>query len=320
MAILKVKKEEKQLNLKVITWGDLTWVDIMPPTEAEMEYLAKKYRFHPLDLDDCLSRKQLPKLDEYPDYLFLILQFSVWDKVARVSRAHQLSAFIGKDFLITLHRGELKTLVKLFQECEMSEETRQENFSQGSGYLLYSIIDRAVDAYFPILDKILSWVEEVEDSVFDENLEAAKELSVLRRDIITQRRIIFPLRPLINDLSHKLRRSTFTKIDMTVQFGDLADHMNKICETLDECKEIIEVFKDTDFLLSTYRLNRVTRILAIASAIVLPFLVVSGLYGMNVILPGGIEEGSPQTFIMLLVILFAIVGILLYLFHRKRLI
>jgi len=318
MAIPQVRNEEKQLNLKVITWGDLTWVDIVPPKKAEIEYLAENYKFHPLDLDDCLSRKQLPKLDAYPDYLFLIFHFSMWDKVARVSKTGQLSAFIGENFLITLHSGELKTLVKLFHECEIDEEARQENFSQGSGYLLYNIIDRAVDSYFPILDKILSWVEDVEDSVFDETIEAAHELSVLRRDIITQRRIIFRSRSLINELGHKLGR--FTKVDITVHFGDLTDHMNKIRETLDECREVIEVFKDTDFLLSSHRLNRVTRILAIVSAIILPFLVVSGLYGMNVILPGGIDQGSPHTFVSLLAILFATVGILLYVFHRKRLI
>jgi magnesium transporter len=318
MAIPQVKSEKKQLNLKVITWGDITWVDIVPPTKAEIEYLAENYKFHHLDLDDCLSRKQLPKLDEYLDYLFLIFHFSTWDKVTRVSTTGQLSAFVGENFLITLHRGELKTLVKLFHECEISEEARQENFSQGSGYLLYNIIDRAVDSYFPILDKILSWVEEVEDSVFDENIEAAHELSVLRRDIITQRRIILRSRSLINELGHKLGR--FTKADITVHFGDLTDHMNKIRETLDECREVIEVFKDTDFLLSSHRLNRVTRILAIVSAIILPFLVVSGLYGMNVMLPGGINQGSPHTFISLLAILFATVGILLYFFHRKRLI
>ena len=72
MAIPQVRTEEKQLNLKVITWSDLTWVDIVPPKKAEIEYLAENYKFHPLDLDDCLSRKQLPKLDAYPDYLFLI--------------------------------------------------------------------------------------------------------------------------------------------------------------------------------------------------------------------------------------------------------
>lgn len=310
--------EGKPLNLKTITWGDLSWIDIVPPTIAETQYLAEIYQFHPLDLDDCLSRKQLPKLDEYKNYLFFILHFPVYNRETRISTHGQLAAFIGDKFLITLHKGEMKTLVKLFRECEIDEEARVENFSHGSGYLLYNIIDRAVDSYFPILDKILSMVEDVENTVFDENVEAALELSVLRRDIITQRRIIWPMRTLFNELGNKLRR--FTTVDMTAYFDDLMDHFNKITVTLDECKEVIDVYKDADYLLSTYRLNRVSRTLAILSAVVLPFLVVSGIYGMNVILPGGIEQGTPDTFLLLLAIMLLIILTMLYIFHRKRLI
>ena len=145
----------------------------------------------------------------------------------------------------------------LLRECESSEDARKDYFSKGSGYLLYLIMDRAVDSYFPILDKILEPMDEVEDSVFDEEKEVAKEIGILRRDVITQRRVMFPERTLLMELDNKLKR--FCKIDMTLFFNDIKDHMNKICETLDECKEVIEVFKDADYLLSSYRANRVIR-------------------------------------------------------------
>ncbi len=318
MATLSESLDQKQLNIKSVTWGDLTWIDIVPPSRAETDYLAQHFNFHSLDLDDCLSRKQLPKLDVYEDYLFMVFHFPVYNRQTRIATHGQLSVFIGEKFLITLHNGELKHLVKLFRDCEINEEARQQNFSQGSGYLLYTIIDQSIDSYFPILDKILGLVEEVEGTVFDEYVEGAHEISILRRDIVTQRRIMLPMRTLLGNLGAKLRR--FTNADMTVYYGDLMDHLNKICETLDECKEIIEVFKDTDYMLSNYRLNRITRTLAIISAVVLPFLVVSGLYGMNVVLPGGIESGSPLTFVWLLVIMFVIIGAMLYFFRRKRLI
>ena len=86
------------------------------------------------------------------------------------------------------------------------------------------------------------------------------------------------------ELEGKLKR--FTNMDIGVYYGDLMDHVNKICDTLDEAKEIIEVYKDTDFILGTDRVNRVMRVLTILSTIILPFLVVSSIYGMNVILPG----------------------------------
>jgi len=315
VAISKVEKE-KQLNLESITWGDLTWVNIENPTELEIEYLAQNYSFHPLDLDDCLSRKQRPKIDEYEDYLFIIFHFVIFNKVTRVSTHRQISVFIGEKYLITLHTGEFKPLSKLFRECQIDEESRQEYLSHGSGFLLYRIIDRMVDAYFPILDKILSLAEGVEDIVFDEHVEAAQELSILRRDIITQRRIVFPMRTVIADLEKKLQR--FSKIDMSVYYGDLNDHMNKICETLDECKEVIEVYKDTDYILSTDRINRVVRVLTILSSILLPFVLVSSLYGMNIHLPGGLTNGSFLPFLLLLLVCSLISGGMLYFFRRQR--
>ncbi|MCK5434284.1 MAG: magnesium transporter, partial [Dehalococcoidales bacterium] len=150
MAASSIKKE-KELNIRTITHGKLKWLNIEKPTARETEYLAQNYPFHPLDLDDCLSRIQRPKIDEYKDYLFLVLHFPVFNKEARVTTRSQVSVFIGENYLITVHKGELKPLVKLFRECQIDEESRQENFSQGSGYLLYRIVDRLVDYCLPIL-------------------------------------------------------------------------------------------------------------------------------------------------------------------------
>jgi len=314
--IKEKQAQEEPLHIETITWGDLTWVNIRPPSEREIEYLEENYHFHPLDLDDCLSRKQIPKVDEYPEYLFVIFHLPVFDKETRVTTKRQWSAFVGEKFLITLHTGELRTLTALFRDCQAHEESREEYFSNGSGYLLYRILDRSIDSYFPVLDKILSLMEDMEDNVFDEDVETAKELSVLRRDIIAQRRVMFPTRTLFMSLERRLKR--FTKVDLTVYFGDLMDHMTKICETLDELKEVIEVFKDTDYMLATYRINRVTRLLTIFSTIVLPFLIVSSLYGMNVTLPGGVERGSIQSFLILLLVMLIIAGSMLFFFRRRR--
>ena len=87
---------------------------------------------------------------------------------------------------------ELKAPDELFRECELNEEVRERNCDHGSGYLLYQIFDRAIDSYFKVLDKLLSLMEDIEDSVFKENVEVGLELSILRRDIITQRRVMFP--------------------------------------------------------------------------------------------------------------------------------
>jgi magnesium transporter len=270
-----------------------------------------------LDLDDCLSHIQRPKIDEYKDYLFLVLHFQVFDKATRISRHTQVSVFIGEKYLITLHTGDLALLTGLFKDCQSSEESRRENFGYGSGYLLYRILDGLIDVYFPVLDNIMNWVDNIEDSVFDENTETARELSLLRRDIITQRRIAVPMRTLTGDLGNKIQR--FTKMDMAVHWGDLMDHANKICDALDECKEIIEVYKDTDYVLSADRLNRIMRTLTIISTIMLPLIVLSGLWSMNVPLPFGADPGGHHYFFFIMVaVLLIVVCVMLYFFRRKR--
>jgi len=318
MVLSNKYSEGKQLNLKTIIWSDLTWVDIVQPTKDATEYLAEHYNFHPMDLEDSLSIRQLSKIEEYPQYLFIIFHFQVYEKMTRVSTRKQWSAFVGDKFLITLHPVELKTIDDMFRECELTEETRQEYLSRGSGYLLYQILDRLLDSYFPVLDKIASSLSDIEDNVFSEELEAAQELSTLRRDIITQRQIMLPTRTLLMELENKLKR--FTKIDLTIYFSDLMDHINKICENLDENREVVEVFKDADFILSSYRANRGIRIISVMLAIGLPLLAVFGLYGMYSILYRGVSNGSPQIFFLLLAIVFVIVGVILYFFRRRHLI
>ena len=136
--------KEREPHFEEVAWGDLTWLNIEDPTETEIAFLASKYPFHHLDLDDCLSKIQRPKIDEYKDYLFFVFHFPVFNPEARVTTPSQVSVFIGDGYLITLHKGDLKPLVKLFRDCELNEDTRQENFSYGSGYLLYRILDRLV--------------------------------------------------------------------------------------------------------------------------------------------------------------------------------
>jgi len=307
--------KEEQLNLESLTWGDLTWVNIESPTENETEYLAQNYKFHPLDLDDCLSRIQRPKIDEYKDYLFLVFHFPVFNVEARVTTPSQLSVFISGNYLITLHKGELKPLVKLFRECQVEEESQKEYFSQGSGYLLYRLIDRLVDYCLPILSKVGDNIEDAEDSIFSNRMRGTiREISIIRRDVISFRRIIWPMRAVIGSLEPKIRR--FNKMDMAVYFGDVVDHVDKIWDTLDEYKEVIEGLKDTHDSLATNHTNEVVRILTVIATILMPITVVASIFGMNI--PLGPFRDSPYSALYISLICLAIIGGMLYFFRRQR--
>ncbi|MFC1956825.1 magnesium/cobalt transporter CorA [Chloroflexota bacterium] len=313
MAISQVKKEE-ELNIQSLTWGDFTWINIEQPTEKETEYLAQNYPFHPLDLDDCLSRIQRPKIDQYKDYLFLVLHFPVFNKEARVTTPSQVSVFIGQNYLITLHKGELKPLVKLFRECEIDEESRQEHFNAGPGYLLYRIADRLVDYCLPIANKMLDNIEDVEDGIFsNRGRSQIKEISMLRRDIISFRRIIWPMRAVIGSLEPKIRR--FIKMDLSVYFGDTVDHLDKIWDALDEYKEIIEGLNDTHDSLASNRTNDVMKILTIIATIFMPITLIASLWGMNIRLPFA-QSGNALLYITFIMI--GIIGGMLYFFRRRH--
>ena len=133
---METLKEPKKKQLESITFGDLTWVNIERPTEADVACLVDShYPFHPLDLSDCLSKTQRPKLDVYKDYVFLIFHYSIWDKVRRVSSAEQVSVFTGDKYVITLHSGRFTPLGNLFRQCQSDERVRREHFSNGSGFL-----------------------------------------------------------------------------------------------------------------------------------------------------------------------------------------
>jgi magnesium transporter len=311
----KEEKAEEPLHVESIKHNNLTWINIEPPTERETQYLAQNYPFHPLDLDDCLSRIQRPKIDEYKEYLFVVLHFPVFNPEARVTNPSQLSIFISENYVITLHKGDLKPIVALFRDCELNEDTREEHFSLGTGYLLYRIIDRLVDYCLPIISKISANIEKTEDNIFKSQRmpSAIGDISTLRRDVIAFRRIIWPMRAVVATLEPKIRR--FTSMDMAPYFGDMIDHVDKIWDALDEFKEIIEGLNDTHDSLATNRTNEVMRMLTIIATVLLPLTLLAGIFGMNVPLP---LDDSPYVFILIFVVWVIIVTGMLYFFRRNR--
>jgi magnesium transporter len=309
---------KKVINLpqvSSITWRHLIWTDISFPTLNEIATLAEKYSFHPLSLEDSLSRSQLSKLDDHGTYLLLILHFPIVMEDGQTVKSTWFCAFIGDNYVITLH-DEFKALTELFIECQAAEETKKEFMHEGSGFLIYKIIDKLIKYCLPILDKLMDRLDTIEDKAFDDSSDDTKAIATLRRDIITLRRIIFPSRTVINELKTKIKPFTHQNLDF--YFDYLLDQVIRIWENLEESKEVIEVFKDSDFVLVTNRINRIVQTITIISSIILPFLVVSSIYGMNVDLPGGLQHGSLASFGVLLAIMFILSGTMLYFFHRRH--
>nr|CAF28672.1 putative CorA-like transport protein [uncultured crenarchaeote] len=311
---------ERKLGLESITNKSLTWVDIQKPTREKMSILEQLYPFHELNIEDCLSKIQIPKVDRYEDHIFVILHFPTIDKEKSIPRTTQLAIFAGFDYLVTVQQGELKPLTEMFQICKVNEKQRDSFMGTSSGYLLHSIIDLLVDDLLHILMKLEGNLDDIEDVVFDEKVAVAKEISLLRREITTLRRVVIPLKRIILDLSKDIQK--FSEEDLTLYFDDVKDHIDKVIEVLEESKETIEIFKDTDFMLSTEKSNKILAVLTILFTLSIPATVVAAIYGMNVNLPGGIETG-PATFFgpftsFTLLVIAAILPAVIMIWYFKR--
>ncbi|MDD5704045.1 MAG: magnesium transporter CorA family protein [Dehalococcoidales bacterium] len=296
-----------------IVWNNLTWTDISFPSQTESDLLAQKYAFHPLALEDSLSRGQLSKVDNYVKYLLLVIHFPIME--ADIVRSAWMAVIIGQGYIISFH-DRFKDLTDLIESCRNNEETRNEYFSDGSGYLIYRILDKLLEPSFVILNHLFTRMDEIEDAVFDDSSDDTQAISTLRREIIVFRRIIGPSRMVIQDLKNRI--VPFTEHNLDFYFDNLIDHLNRIWDNLEESKEVIEVFKDTYFVMVTNRINRIVQTLTLISSVLLPFLVVSSIYGMNINLPGGIERGSLASFGILLGIMAFLSGAMLYFFHRRH--
>ncbi len=304
---------------ETITNNGVTWTNLQKPTFADMNNLGQKYPFHKLNLEDCLSKIQLPKIDRYKDHIFVILHFPTPDK-DKGFLFSQLSIFVSADYLVTIHQGELKPLEELFSMCKNDESQRQLIMGKSSGFLLHKIIDVLVDDLLHILMKVVGNIDDIEDSVFDERISIPRQISLLRREITTLRRIVIPLRRTVVDLTNDVQ--PFSKEDLAPYFKDVREHVDKIFEALEEARETVEIYKDTDFMLSQEKTNKILAVLTIVFTLSIPATVIGTYYGMNVNLPGGIQTGvwdllGPYTTLMFVLATSVGSALLMVLYFRR---
>ena len=297
----------------------LTWVQLDSPTGHEAAQLAERFGWHPLDLEDVLSKRQRPKVDEYPEYLFSVLHFPAYDKAIQRLNAAELDVFLGSDFLITLPNAELLPVTRLFARCGQDEELRDSLFSKGSGYLLYHVLDDLFDYCFPILDKIGHKLDSIEDDMFEKRAEeVVRDISNVKQEIISYRKIIKPERSTLRLLERQIER--FLPEDLELYFDDIVDAAERIWDLLDNYKEVVEALETTNEQVLSHRFNDVLRILTVFSIVFLPATLIASLWGMNVGLPGGGNPASASTLDFWIVIAasVALIAAMLAFFRYKR--
>lgn len=273
------------MSREVIQHKQYLWMNIVDPTVDDLNFLQEEYQFHPLDIEDIIDRTQRPKLEEYDEYLFLIVHFPRFDRRLRVTTPAELYIFVGENYLITIQDGPILPLQRLFEGTQQSEEKQTDILDFGIGYLLYKVLDNLIDNFFPVAYKIEHNIEKIEGQILEEegNRRMVEEISILRRDIIAFRRIIKPQILLISRLENI--KSRLISEDLDLYFSDIGDALARIWDMMEDHKGVLETLNDTYNSLTQHRTNDVIKVLTVISVIMLPLTLISGLYGMNVSLP-----------------------------------
>ena len=249
--------------------------------------MRERFGWHPLDVEDVLSKRQRPKIDDYAEegYLFGVLHFPAYDKNVQRLNAGELDFFLGPDYLVTISNVDLLPVTRLFNHVQEDERFREQLFSKGSGRLLYEVLDDLFDYCFPILDKIAYKLDSIEDDIEDRRSEEiVTDISKAKQEIISYRKIIKPQRPALRLLERRIER--FLPENLELYFDDLVDASERIWDLLDNYKEVVEALESTNESVISHRQNDVLRILTVFSVVLLPLTLISGIFGMNVLFPG----------------------------------
>ena len=187
---------------------------------------------------------------------------------------------------------------------------------RSSAFLLYHILDRLINYCFPILSRITENIDDVEDVIFAKTIpETVRLISLIRRDLVSFRRVIHPQMAVIETLEKE--EYPFFKEEQEIYFGDIADHVRKIWDGLEDCKEVIDGLAETSNWLTSHRIQEIMRVLTIVMALLAPATLIASIWGMNIPLPGGVEPGSLLPLGILLSVM-AVIGIGMFIFLRHR--
>jgi magnesium transporter len=304
--------ETETPNVETVEGSGLRWLHIERPRPADRAWLEEHFDFHPLDYEDVYSRNQRPKVDEYDDYLFVVLHFPRFDKAVGRLNAAELDIFVGPDFVITLPNEVLQPLEYLFERCRTRDDIRESIFSKGPGYLLYKIVDDCVDASFPMLAKMGNKLEVLEDEIFEgRSAEIVRDISNVKQEIINFRKIVRPQRAALKDLE---RTKRYIPEGLDIYFDDINDASERIWDMLENFKEVVEGLESTNESVLSHRVNDVLKALTAISVVVLPLTLVASVWGMNVKVPG--EQTSEGFWIVVAVMVALLAGMLW--FFRSR--
>jgi magnesium transporter len=291
------------------------WVDLEAATAEEFQVLSTVFSFHPLALEDCRTETPLPKVEEYDDFLFIIMHAPNLATDTEPPLTREVGIFLRPHLLVTHHTEPLHSMTAT---REAVERAAHQVMGRGCSYLLYVILDLLVSTYFPIIDQLSESTEGLESRALTETgATILPALQMQRRDVMHLKRILGPQR----EVAIRLSRGEFPLIagQNLFYFRDITDALTRINEELEMLRDLIAFARDSYLGAISVRLNNIMMVLTIIATIMMPATLIASIWGMNVWLPGGLagSVGKPEVFAGLVAVMIAIGVAMMWWFRRS---
>lgn len=256
--------------------GLFMWVDLSDPTPNEIkDILEGVFAFHPLAIEDCVTPSDLPKLEDYEDYFFLVMHAVDFTRTEKFTTT-ELDLFLGRNFIVTYRRSELKAVDAVMDRCRKSTGT----FAKGPDRIAYHVLDAIIDLYQPVADEFRDELEHIEEQLLStEQVDLIPHLLENRAELAHLRRIIAPQRDVINRLAHG--ESKLIRPVLLPYFRDLRDNLVRINERAITFSDQLLISFDLFLSKSGFQANEGIKVLTALTAITLPAMVVGTWFGMN---------------------------------------
>ena len=300
--------------IETIEFGALKWHHIQNPSEEDLEFLEDNFHFHPLDIEDCRSTNQRPKIDIYDDYNFLILHFPGFDKQGKTLKVREAKIFWGEDYIITITQSQWM-LKSFFDQTEKRPENVDDFVKSSSDALLYTILNRLMVDSYSLLLRVGATIETINRELFNKRADITIErISITRRNIILLNTIFKPQLRLFHKFeSGDIRGFSKDGDFMEDYWGNILDYYQKMWDMVEDNGELIEGLSKTFDSMQTNRINEVMKIMTFISTLFLPLTFITGVYGMNVGLP--YQDRAWVFWVILAVMVVFIIG---FIFYAKR--
>ncbi len=291
----------------------ITWINVDGIHELEpIEKIGKQLKLHPLVLEDIMHTEQRPKMEDFDEYLFVILKMLQYIDEKNETKVEQVSLFLGSNYVISFQEDE-GDVFDLIRDRIRSDRGRIRKM--GADYLAYSLLDAIVDNYFMVLEKIGERIEDIEDDlVKNPTPEVLHTIHNLRSELIYLRKSVWPLREVIS----KLERWESNLIDKSIgiYLRDVYDHTIQVIDALETFRDMLSSMMDIYLSSVSNRMNEVMKVLTIIATIFMPLTLIAGIYGMNFrYMP---ELDSPWGYPMVYVVMLGVSAVMLMYFRKRK--